>query len=238
MINLKTRKIINVLGKTYYSVMPRFIVNSKIFHQILYRFLIGSWFEVDFGEKHKKYQEADWVKLYDSLFENRIREDDLTTKQKTYLFDNIIGQSVFEVGSGTGTVIADLILKSNIKKIVGNDISPKAISFLKERFRNNRQIRFIGGDFINLNIKEKFDTVLCLHVIEHIKNIKKASLVLQRLSSKRIIVIVPNEINHRYPPNYHLHFFNQKNLITNYFSGRKNYLKIIDGDYVLISDKI
>lgn len=217
--------------------MPSFVLNSKRFHQILYRFLIGSWFNLDFRKEYKKYTEEDWRKLYDLLFENRIREDDLTGKQKKYILQNILGSTVLDIGCGTGTMIEEILRFKKVTKIAGNEISRKAIDYLKNKFRRFSKVKFKEGDFLKTEFKEKVDTVLCLHVLEHIKDIKRMANKMKKIARRRIIVIVPNEKFHPYSPNYHLHFFNEKNPVMKFFPKRKNILKIIDGDYVLVSDK-
>jgi len=232
----RNRKTINFLSKYYYKLAPDFILNSKRFHEILYRILIGKWFSVNFKEECKKYSDEEWAELYDSLFTNRIREDDLTRNQKKYTLKNILGPSVLEIGCGGGTMIEEIILNKKAKRIVGNDISPKIIKFLNKKFSKFPYVSFLQGDFLKLEIKEKFDTVLCLHTLEHIGNVERAVNLMIKTAKKRIIIIVPNEYPHLYPPNYHLHFFNQTNSVTELFKNRRNKLKIIDGDYVLISN--
>lgn len=234
----KDRKTINLLSNYYYK-LPDFILNSRAFHKILYRVFIGRWFDVDFDEEYKKYSPKEWIGLYDNLFLNRIRDSDLSKAQKKYVVDHVVGNSVLEVGCGTGEIIQEILKEKKEKKIVkivGNDISQAAIQFLTKKFKGFANTAFIEGDFLNLGLKEKFDTVLCLHVLEHIVDIDKMVRLLIESSKKRIILVVPREKYRRYRPNYHIHFFNEDNPITKYFMGRKNDLTIIDGDYILISD--
>jgi len=233
---LRDRKLINFISRLYYGLMPDFVLNSKRFHEILYRFLIGRWFRLDFKKEYKKYLEKDWEKLYDSLFVNRIREDDLTNNQKNFILRNISGSSVLEVGCGAGTMIERLAKRNEIKRIVGNDISHEAINYLIKKFKDFSKISFIKGNFLNIKFRRKFDTVLCFHVLEHIEDCQKMAKFLIKACRKRLIVIVPQEDYHPYPPNYHLQFFNKRNPVTKLFSKRKNILKIIDGDYILVSD--
>lgn len=234
----RDRKIINVLSKYYYTLIPGFILRSKKFHKFLYSILIGRWFNVNFKSEYRRYSSKEWVKLYDLLFINRIREEDLTGKQKECVLANVLGPTVFEIGCGTGRII-EAVTKSNdsVKKIVGNDISPAVIRLLKNKFRKYHGVTFVLGDFLKINPKAKYNTVLCLHTLEHIVNPQKAADLMKIISKKRIIVIVPNEIDYPYPPNYHVSFFNKSNPVTDLFKHRKNTLKLIDNDYLLISDK-
>lgn len=234
---LKSRAVINFLSRYYYRFMPSFIINSRTFHKILYRILIGKWFNVDFSNEFKKYKPKDWEKLYDSLFINRIRDDDLTDKQRELVLQHIKGPSVLEIGSGTGTILEKISERKDIVNVVGIDISPAVIKFLKQKFTDVQKIKLIQEDFSKGLFTQKFDTVLCLHVLEHIENHIQTVELIKKIA-KRVILIVPNEYKHPYPTAYHLHFFNSTNPVVNLFKERDNKLELIDGDYFLVSDRI
>jgi len=233
---LKNRKYINFFSRYYFRYTPKIILNSKRFHQFLYLILIGKWFRLDFFESHLQYQNKDWVKLYDLLFINRIRDEDLTAKQKAYVAKNIIGPTVLDIGCGTGTMIEKIAQNPKVLRITGNDISPRAIRFVEKKFKNISRVNFLEGDILNLKLSKKFDTVICLHVLEHIKDIQKMVKLIKKITKKRAIIIVPNEYRQPFPPNYHLHFFNSENPVSRLFPKTKKGLKIIDGDYVLTID--
>ncbi|MFH1841140.1 MAG: class I SAM-dependent methyltransferase [Candidatus Shapirobacteria bacterium] len=145
---------------------------------------------------------------------------------------NIVGRRLLEIGSGTGTIIEAL---PSFDQVVGNDISHQAILFLKKKFRKNPKISFIEGDFLKIDPGKNFDTLVCLHVLEHIADLPKMVAKMTQIAQK-IIIIVPNEEKRPYMPSYHLHFFNSRNPVTHYFPHRHNQLTLIDGDYFLISD--
>lgn len=233
---LKSRKIINFFTPYYYRFTPTFILNSKRFHEFLYKILIGGWFNVNFFQEYKNYSDKDWVKLYDVLFANRIREEDLTINQKKYLLKHVVGPSVLEIGPGTGNLIEEVRHLPRINHLTGNEISPRALEFLKKRFAASPHLHFVLGDFLKLKFRKKFDTVICAHVLEHVQNPQKMAKLMIGLARKRIIVVAPNEQLHPFPPNYHLYFFNKNSPLSALFPGRRNQLKIIDGDFVLISD--
>ncbi len=231
---LKNRRLMNLASQLYYRLVPAKLQKSERFHLFLYGILIGRWFNVNFLKQYKHFSQADWVKLYDQLFLNRIREEDLTQRQKKYVISKIKGSSVLDVGCGTGKMIEALLHINKVKRIVGNDISPAAIQYLAKKFASFPQIKYIEGDFLEIETKERFDTVLCLHVLEHIVDIRKFVQKILTIAKKRLIIIVPNEKRKPFPPNYHLHFFNSENPIIKLFPFQKKTLKQIDGDYVLV----
>ena len=52
-----------------------------------------------------------------------------------------------------------------------------------------------------------FDTSICLHTLEHVRNLNQAISELKRVTKKRIIIIVPKQRYSRYTEDYHLNFF-------------------------------
>ncbi|MDR0527945.1 MAG: class I SAM-dependent methyltransferase [Spirochaetaceae bacterium] len=52
-----------------------------------------------------------------------------------------------------------------------------------------------------------FDTVLCTHALEHIRNPQKALAELIRVTRKRLIVVVPRQREYRYTVDLHVNFF-------------------------------
>ncbi len=170
---LRGRKIINFISRYYFRFTPKTVLNSKSFHQFLYRVLIGSWFQIDFKNKYQSFHKKDWELLYDHLFINRIRDDDITCRQREIILNQIIGNSVLEIGCGTGTLIEKVAKNQKIKKIMANDISHEAIKFLQKKFKNSSKIELIKGDFVDIELKEPVDTIICLHVLEHIPDVKK-----------------------------------------------------------------
>jgi SAM-dependent methyltransferase len=89
-----------------------------------------------------------------------------------WIYDNIkscIGKNVLEIGAGLGSMTEYLVRKS---KVVSTDISKKHITFLKNRFAKNRgydaKLVDISKSTSGLNARY-FDTVVCINVLEHIK---------------------------------------------------------------------
>lgn len=52
-----------------------------------------------------------------------------------------------------------------------------------------------------------FDTVICTHALEHIKNEKKALKELRRICRKKLIIVVPRQRDFRYTFDLHINFY-------------------------------
>ncbi len=112
-------------------------------------------------------------------FQKRIIND------KNFTYRNIVkllnkyaeGRDIIDIGCGVGTL--DFYLASKGKKVLGLDISRNAIEIAKinaKKLGVSESITFKVSKFPSKvsRIKKKFDFALCIAVLEHIKNDKKA----------------------------------------------------------------
>jgi ubiquinone/menaquinone biosynthesis C-methylase UbiE len=107
------------------------------------------------------------------------------------LIVQVAPESILDVGCGEG-YLEELIIQRGIKaKIVGIDISDKALQIAR---RKSPQAVFQEGDIYNLPFQDsQFDLVLAVEVLEHLQNPMKALLEIKRVSNKHYILSVPNE---------------------------------------------
>lgn len=238
---LKKRKNIVLLEHLYDRLMPRIIKDNRIFNRLLYSILIGSWFDVDFKEKYKKFKKNDWVNLYDSLYINRIRDEDVTLAQKNTIITFIKGNKIIDVGCGTGIFCSEISKRRNDTKVLGIDISPVAVRDASARFVKNKFLEFKVANISKIPFGNRsFDTVICCHVIEHIPNYVQALKELVRISNNRIIIIVPEEEFKKYSPDYHVNYFNNSNKVSSYLppTARVRESLIVDSDRLLVIDRV
>lgn len=98
-------------------------------------------------------------------------------------------KSIIDLGCGEGFVENFLLKKGYVAKMTGVDINPSSIEYAK---KNNPGTDFFVGDIFNLKIKNNFDLVLMLEVLEHLSQPDKALKTAQGLS-KKLLVSVPWE---------------------------------------------
>lgn len=95
---------------------------------------------------------------------------------------------ILDIGGGEG-ILAELIEKKLNKKVNILDIDKEDIFFAKKYF--NKTV--IYGNLYNLPfLSNSYDMVICLEVLEHIENLEKSLEEIKRISSKNIILSVPN----------------------------------------------
>jgi 2-polyprenyl-3-methyl-5-hydroxy-6-metoxy-1,4-benzoquinol methylase len=107
--------------------------------------------------------------------------------QVIVLLRKISSPEILEIGCGTGQ-LAEYLRDEGYTKYFGFDFSSEAIALANER----SGIKFMQGDALDSSLYKKlhFNTVICLEVLEHIKQDIKIIKNLSR--GTRIIFSVPN----------------------------------------------
>jgi 2-polyprenyl-3-methyl-5-hydroxy-6-metoxy-1,4-benzoquinol methylase len=115
-----------------------------------------------------------------------------------WLFRNLkrfIGKRVLEIGGGIGNMTQFMISR---QLVVSTDVTDYNISKLKSRFKNKKNFFAVKTDIsktleINSLKKFSFDTVVCINVLEHIKNDLDALKNMRSLLDRkgRLVLLVP-----------------------------------------------
>lgn len=99
-------------------------------------------------------------------------------------------QTVYDVGCGDGNLMS--ILNSDQRfQVVGIDLFKPYIRKAREK---KCYQKVLYGDVRKLPIKDRYDTVICSQVIEHLPFIEGKTLLvnMEKLARKRVIVATPN----------------------------------------------
>ena len=188
------------------DILPPIIRDSFIF-----KLIIRKMFKNKTLERLKsdilKISRKEYANLYKNL--NRIHKDsDLSQICINEILKNIKPNQVLDVGCGEGFLLNEI--KNKYKNISLTGIEMEASFKLKNKLKN-KGIRLIEQKIENLDkIKNKYDTVICTHVLEHILDINLAYENLKKICKKRLIIVVPRERAYQHTFNPHLHFFPYK----------------------------
>jgi 2-polyprenyl-3-methyl-5-hydroxy-6-metoxy-1,4-benzoquinol methylase len=152
---------------------------------------------------------VDWgQKGWDSFFAERgshWRDKDYRYLRKIFDLRKMSG-SLLDVGCGLGDGLVYLKRKcSNVSKFVGTDFSNKAI----DSCRNNPQlqnIEFFAHDILR-PLPMKYDNIICLQTLEHLKDPQTAIHNLIEATQNLLIVGAP--YRNRRPDENHLWSFNE-----------------------------
>lgn len=100
-------------------------------------------------------------------------------------FRPFLGRRVLEIGCGVGGVLS---LLGPRECIWGIDVDPEILAYARERFRDRPEFRFAVADLGALDpalvaelAAQRFDTILCINVLEHVRDDIGALQTLERL---------------------------------------------------------
>ena len=112
-------------------------------------------------ESSTNFSSAKELQEYRSLLMDRVYKKEIPFFKKK--FPKGLG-NVLEVGSGNSRILYALEKEKLITKGVGLEISPSRSTFADEWKKNlkSKVVENICGDIFSINIKEKFDTILCI----------------------------------------------------------------------------
>jgi SAM-dependent methyltransferase len=143
---------------------------------------------------------------YEDLYNKHPRVHDATDNSEACIVriaKHIIGQSVCDVGCGTGHLLREIARRrpEESRRYVGVD-------FVVPEHFSEEGISFVKAPIEELPFANReFDTVICTHVIEHILDYRRAIAELRRITRKRLIIVVPREREAIYTFNPHFNFF-------------------------------
>ncbi len=125
-----------------------------------------------------------------------------------HILGNISGNSLLDVGCGTGMALALIKAAKPWIEVQGLDNTNNASEIWQSRGLNVEI-----GSAVNLPFKDNsYDTVLSSHVIEHLEDDLKAVQEIIRVFNKRAIIIVPSgNVDEKNPGTPHLRYYDRIN---------------------------
>jgi len=177
-------------------------------------------------------------KEYEKYYENMPQihnNSDLSEICIDEILKNIRFNNIIDIGCGNGFLLQKIRDKNKNIKLTGTEIiiNPE----IKKRFKSKR-IKLLKKNIENINqIKKKYDTVICSHVLEHVLDINLAYLNLKKICKKRLIIIVPRERPYEHTFNGHLHFFPYKWSFINTIRPKNKFtIKDLKRDFIYIEN--
>ena len=113
---------------------------------------------------------------------------------------SVVGTSLLEVGCGNG-YLSNILSEHSKVTAVDIIISPQTpISYPQVKFQEANMEKLSFPD-------HSFDTVVCTHTLEHVKDLSAAMRELRRVTGKRLILVTPKQRAYKYTFDLHLNFF-------------------------------
>jgi len=205
------------------------------------RYLISFLFRLLFGDKYRYFMEfkenvcgMDKQQLnnyYKVLSDVHLkRETDLNELSLNMIIDSVVGSSVLDIACGRG-FLSKMLREKKRMDVTGIDFN------LPDKLRKDSVIRFLEGDIEDIMFPDKyFDTVVCAHTLEHVRDFQKAVSELRRVAKKRLIVVVPRQREYKYTFDLHLHFFPYPHSLRQVMDNNSAYIKVLGNDLFYMED--
>lgn len=229
----------NITGKINWileNLIPPVLRECRWLMYIIIWFAYGKYtkYILDFKDKYPDLTQEEINQYYELIADapiNKKRQTDLNAACIQYILDNVKGTKVLDAACGRGYMVEHLLAAGY--ETIGVDV---AVSSEQEK-----KPEYIKGTLQNLPFEdEAFDTVLCTHALEHIREYRQAMQELVRVTHKRLIIVLPKQREYKYTPDLHVNF-------CPYLYRFKEFMNeggikgadcfILNGDFVCVYDK-
>jgi hypothetical protein len=175
--------------------------------------------------------ELDEQEFRDIYLELGGRRDDthLNDACERRILDSVVGDSVLEVGTGSGSLAHQL---TN-----GHSVTAVDIVIESDQPLRNPAVRFHEARVERLPFRDdEFDTVVCAHTLEHVQDIQAAMSELRRVAARRLIIVVPRQRPYQFTFNLHVNFFPYRWSLIGQFGNRPEVTIAFLGDWYYQED--
>lgn len=155
---------------------------------------------LSFKEQYPFMNESEIAKYYELIKSAPVnkRETDLNSACLNFITNNIMGETVLDTACGRGFLARKIFATGNLKVTASDIVQAGELP---------KEIIYKSSSLVNLNFRDQeFDTVICTHALEHIRDYRIAIKELCRVTKKRLIIVVPRQREYLYTPDLHVNF--------------------------------
>lgn len=215
--------------------LPPIIRDSRWFVWLPFKLVFGKHSDMFFTFKQIAYDidHEEFTSIYrDTAFVHLQRETDINKACMDRIIRDVVGETVLDIGCGKG-LLAGLLAERG-HAVTGADI----------KIPNEVRARFKSVDFREENLEkldfqdQAFDTVVCAHTLEHVRDFDASVRELRRVTARRLIVVVPKQRNYRYTFDLHLRFFPYPHdlVVAMGKKGGRQSCDVVGGDLYFVED--
>lgn len=223
------RKISNRINYFLDYFVPPIIRDSKLFMGLVMRIIIGPKYKsyMEFKD-HLPYLSENEINEYYSFLADTFmkRKTDLNDACIEYILKNITGMNILDAAAGKG------YLANKIAEKQGRCV---AMDIVKGNLYGER-VTFVHGSLTRIPFEDNsFDTVVCTHALEHIKDVDVAVKELRRVCKKRLIIVVPRQREYKYTFDLHVNFYPYKYNVQSLL-GKDVKVFLLDNDWMCVEE--
>jgi ubiquinone/menaquinone biosynthesis C-methylase UbiE len=213
--------------------LPPVLRDQNWFYGNLIRLACGknAGFFIDFRQRVYDMSDEEFAKVYaDLAITMPGRPTDLNQPCIDAILRDVQGPDILEVGCGRGFLAEKLARQHHVTAC---DVA------LDPQLKKDSAVKYIECPAEKLPFEDKsFDTVVCTHTLEHVRDFNRCVEQLRRVVAKRLIIVVPCERPYRHSFNLHVHFFPYASDIYGRLGKHaRSQLQKLGGDWYYIEDK-
>lgn len=217
-----SRNITGFINYILDNLCPPILRDSKLIMRPIIRIAYGKSTEdvLNFKENYPFMSNDEIARYYEKIINAPInrRASDLNTGCLKYILENIKGNTVLDAACGRGYLVSQIQNHYSDMNVIGADF------VLPDSAKEN----FVQADIRQLPFENSsFDTVICTHALEHIREYKQAIDELLRVAAKRLIIVIPKQREYLYTPDLHVNFIP-------YMYRFKEFINVPEGEYMEI----
>lgn len=227
------RSITNKINYFFDNWIPPRMRDSKLLMGTALRLVLGPKYKyyMSFKDRVDSMSEEEINQYYEILADTFMdRETDLNDGCIKFILENVIGNSVLDAATGRGYLAGRLHEKFNANMAI------HAVDIVLPNKRMEG-INYKQATLTNLPFEDNaFDTVVCTHALEHIKDHQSALNELRRVCKKRLIVVVPKQREYKYTFDLHINFFPYEYTFRKFIHNENAKILEIGHDWVCMED--
>lgn len=225
------RNLSNKINYVLDSWLPPVIRDNRILMAIMLRVVVGKKYRyyMQFKDRLPSITEKEINKYYSLLADTFIqRNTDLNTACIQRILSEAEGPMILDAAAGKGYMAGRLYAYDNSLQITVSDIILPGGGY-----------RLDGINYVSASLTEMpfnndtFDTVICTHALEHIKDVKTALKELRRICRRKLIIVVPRQREYRYTFDLHINFYPYRYNVEALL-GSNTAIELLDNDWLCI----
>ena len=233
------RDVTNRINSFLDEWIPPKIRDSRFIVKILFRLVIGKEYVyyMNFKQKLPNLNEKEinrYYKVLDKTFVSR------ETHCNKACIDRILreteGKKILDVAAGRGFIAKTLFQKDSSLDCTVSDI---VLLDKKDRIDG---LKYVKASITKLPFDDNaFDTVICTHALEHIKECDLALDEIRRVCKRKLLIVLPRQREYKYTYD-HINFYPYKYNVevlmnTGNFRKRENLtIEFLSNDWMIIEE--
>lgn len=227
------RDVTNKINVFIDNWVPPVFRDNKFLAAILFRFVIGKKYKyyLEFKDKVPTMTEDEINRYYTILGKTFIqRRTDLNKKCIKKIAQEVIGRRILDAGAGKGFMAKKLYYADRSRECTICDIA------LPNKMQREEGIEYVEATLTKLPFGEdSFDTVICTHALEHIKDYKTALKELRRVCKKKLIIVIPRQREFKYTCDLHINFYPYQYDVERLLQSHA-FIELLDNDWMCIEE--